>query len=527
MSLQRKHRSRFITYWFVCFAMAWLQSFGSGKASALQEPAGAEPAIQELVDKPDQRPKFVLDLHGQVTDQNGGVVNAGNVQIVSPKHLSGVKTVTNEDGQYKLRLELNRNELHNILIRVENGERTLLSYAVPRIDGVVLATGVSQLDVPLFPSREIEITVVDENQFAVDDASVCLLLGQTITLGPYSTGKDGILRVSVHASQELWTVMALKKQVGLSCWQTLIDEQRKWEPRVRLVLEKAQPMRVQLSGADKKPVIGARVGLSSISTGLPGRANFLETHFDLTAEETDDSGEAWLDAFPFGTVVVGCFHPDYESYTLTLNHNKGPEFVHQVSLRNVATNRCRVLDEAGNPLVNTRIEVEMLPLPIYQNRIPVRTDDRGILEFSAVVGKPYMLTARTDGLGAAAITGFGVEDQGEQEMQDLQLKPLRKIGGTVRLAGSGQPVSNRPVYLMQLGAGLEDVRKMRGADAIAVWARPILFHYAKTDAEGHFQFAVPDGEYNISLYFNENHSNRFRLPSAEGLRFDLTAENRD
>jgi hypothetical protein len=292
------------------------------------------------------------------------------------------------------------------------------------------------------------------------------------------------------------------------------------------VLEKALPMRVQLNDLDKKPVVGARVSVLrhyGDGQGVRDRVERFFSLLDVVSEETDDSGEAWLDAFPFGTVTLSCRHHDYEAYSLTLNHDKGPEFVHQISLRNVATNRCLVVDEFGKPLVDTNIEVEISSLPIFENQIPDRTNESGMIEFSVVVGKPYMLTARMGGLGAAAITGFGVKEQDSVEVQTLRLKPLRTITGTVRSEGSGMAVPNRKVYLLQLGAGLDEVRTMRGAESVAVWVRPTMSQQCITDADGRFRFVVPEGEFNLSLSPQENNSKRFRISAEEVPNLDLTA----
>jgi hypothetical protein len=470
--------------------------------------------------------KSHVRLFGQVTDLEGNAVKAIQVQVMSPRVLSNIQTLTDDNGQYELHLELEGKALFEILLKVETDDRSLIRYASPNIDSRFIRDGVSQLDIQLQQPRDVEIVVVEENQFAVDDGAVCLFQGPNIALGVFSTGKNGIVQVTIPNTKEPWTIAAVKKEVGFS--SIALPFVKPGEPirPVKIVLEKALPMRVQLNDLEKKPVVGARVSVlrhSSDAQGMRGRIERLVHLLDLVSEETDDSGEAWLDAFPFGTITLTCRHHDYEAYSLTLNHDQGPEFIHHISLRNVATNRCLVVDEFGKPLVDTNIDVEISNLPIFENQIPNRTDESGMIEFSVVVGQPYMLTARMGGLGAAAITGFGVKEQDSGEVQTLRLKPLRTIMGTVRSEGSGKVVPNRKVYLLQLGAGLDEVRQMRGAESVAVWVRPTMSQQFTTDAEGRFRFVVPEGEFNLSLSPQENNSKRFRILADEVPNLDLTA----
>ena len=469
--------------------------------------------------------KIQVRLFGKVTDPDGKAVGANQVQVMSPKPLSNINAITDANGGYELLLDVESSDLFKIILRVEANDRSQMNYASPSIDSKFIKDRISQLDIKLHQLHDVEIKVVDENQFAVDEGLVCLFQSPNVALGPFPTGKDGIVRVTIPNTEESWTIAAVKKEVGfLSIELPFVKAGGPIRP-VKIVLEKAQPMRVQLNGLDKKPVIGAQVSVVSYRSD----ARALRVPFrgfgdllDLVSEETDDSGEAWLDAFPFGGVTLSCRHPDYEAYSLTLNHEKGPEFVHQISLRNVTTNRCLVVDEFGKPLVDTDIEVEISPLQIFKNRIPNRTDSSGMIEFSVVVGKPFMLTARLGGLGAAAVTGFGVQEQESKEIQTLQLKPLRSITGTVRIEGEGKVVPNRTVYLLQLGAGLDEVRIMRGSESLAVWVRPTMSHQFSTDAEGRFRFVVPEGEYNLSLFPGENNSKRFRLAADDVTNLDLT-----
>lgn len=521
MSLHWKPILLVVLRWYVFLAVAWLLTDFDKRLLANQNVASDDTSAKS---SEDTSPKRQVTITGHVTNPDGSATDMGIVSVVSPDRLKGIQANTDSAGKYELKLEIHNHEFSELLLSAESKDQTLLCYASPIKNSSLYATGRGQLDVQLSRSRKMVLRVVDENQFPVEHAHVLFFNGETISLGPLSTDADGTARVLLHDAADSWSVVALKKEVGFCNTVIRIAAQDEKESKAHIVLEKSQPMRIQLIGNDKMPVIGAQVGLMRIDTNLRAFPGYTASCFDLTVEETDDSGEAWLDTFPFGTVTVCCLHPNYEAYTLQLNHKKGPEFVHKVSLRETSINRCRVVDENGAPLANHPLMVRMSSLQIYKNRIPDRTDENGIIEFAVVVGQPYMISARTEKMGAIAVTGFGLKSQTDQDLQELRLVPLGKITGTVRAKKSHEPVENQSVHLLQLGAGLDDVRKMRGAEAIAVWSRPILSYTAQSDPEGRFLFEVPAGEYNISLHPQENHSNRFRLPSAEDRHFELTVE---
>lgn len=507
-----------------CFAIAWLQTDFDNRLFANENVAidGQSNTAAESSDV--ASPKQQVTISGHVTNPDGSDADVVIVSVVSPDRLKGIQANTDSAGKYELKLEVHELEFHEILLRAENKDQTLLCYVSSIKTPSTLATGRVQLDAQLSPSRPVVLNIVDENQFPVADAQVLFFNDQTIALGPFSTDATGTVRTLLHDAADSWSVIALKKEVGFCNTVIGMAAQDGQETKARIVLEKSQPMRIQLNGNDKMPVVGAQVGLLRIDTPNRPFPSYVSSCFDITIEETDDSGEAWLDAFPFGIVTLGCHHPNYEAYTVRLDHKKGPEFVHKISLRETAINRCRVVDENGTPLANHPLTVRMSSLQIYKNQIPDRTDENGIIEFTVVVGQAYMISARTEKFGAIAVTGFGLKSQTDQDVQDLRLTPFGKITGTVRDKESQKPIENRAVHLLQLGAGLDDVRKMRGAEAIAVWSRPVLSYVATSDKEGRFLFEVPAGEYNISLYAQENHSNRFRLPSAEDRHFELTVE---
>jgi hypothetical protein len=466
--------------------------------------------------------KIQIRFFGRITDQDGKPLVASKVQVITPISLANLQTLTDSNGQYELDLDSEMGDLFRILIRVETEDRSLMNYVSPIIDSNSVRAGLGPLNVTLYPSCEVEIEVFNENGFAVEDGMVCLFQNPNVALGAFVTRKEGRVRVAVPKTVEPWTIVAFKKEVGFASMKLLFANPGGIKGPVSVVLEKAQPMRVQLIDLENNPIVGARVVTVGYGNQELGAQVSFARLFDLISEETDDSGEAWLDAFPFGVVTLACLHPDYETYTTNVDHKKGPEYVHQLALRNVVNNRCLVVDEFGKPLIDKNIDVEVSSLPVYENQIPNRTDENGMIAFSVVVGKPYMLTARRGGQGAAAITGFGVTEQESDEVPTLRLMPLKTITGTLRVDGDGKAVANRTIYLSQLGASLNEVKGMRGAESIAVWVRPSLYQQCITDEEGRFQFLVPQGEFNISLSPTENASARFWVSEVGVINFDLT-----
>ncbi|XZE21220.1 hypothetical protein SH449x_001119 [Pirellulaceae bacterium SH449] len=493
-------------------------------ALALQSLEDKESHRDESDSRLESKQKTRVRLFGRVATFEGQAVEASRVQLISPKMPSDVHTLTDANGQYELGFDLERTKLFEVLLMVETGDGSLLGYAAPTLDAGFLETAESRLDLTLYKPRDIEIVVIDENRFAVDGGMVCLSQSPNVCLGPYTTGKDGVVKVRIPHMDQQWTIFAGKKVVGFCVKSLPIINAVGMPTTVHAMLEPAQPMRIQLSGSENQPVVGAQVRVEGFRREAQDFQFPIARFFDFVTEETDDAGEAWLDALPFGVVTLSCSHTNYEAYFRILNHDKGPEFVHKVSLREMVTNRCLVVDEMGQPLVDTNIDIRSNSIPWFWNEDTYRTDSNGMIKFSVVVGKPYMLIATLGERGSPAITGFGIKDQLREEVQELRLGPMRTITGTVRSKGAEEVVPDRIVYLSQLGAGLDSIRHMRGAELIAVWMRPVITKLAKTDAEGRFQFVVPEGEYNLSLSPSENHSNRFRIPTNGIQEFDLTIE---
>ncbi len=462
-----------------------------------------------------------VKLTGTVRDEKENLVANVAIRIMSPDRKENVQSKTDQTGRFELLTNLDKTKVLDLLLRAELDDGSLIGYGVPKVESSLLVEGIGNVEVWLSPPRDVEIKIVDDNQFPVEDAIVVLAMSQTVLLGPFRSDDNGVVRTTIPLTGALCQVIAAKKELGMAygTLPSVIPDRGVFTQTI--TLENAMPLRVQLRGLDNKPVIGARVVCTDFRKDQDGNRSAFSKIEDEVSVETDDTGEAWLDILPFGIVNLVFVHPDYEVYRLTINHNRGVEFVHQVSLRNVVTNRCRVLDQFGNPYANQEVQVQMTSSQIFKPMTTNRTDENGIIEFSVVAEKPFMITASVDGMAAEAVTGLGLVDQRDSEIQELRLKPFSIISGCVRDETTKVPLPGRIVYLSQLGKGLNEMSGVKGAEKIAVWQRPRIVSEITTDSEGRFRFQVPAGEFNLALDSDSNHSLRFTSGVAVSQTIDL------
>jgi 5-hydroxyisourate hydrolase-like protein (transthyretin family) len=520
------HRSGLLKIWNVVFSIGMI-------GFVLSNPGWAQQTSQRTEKESDKRSPPTdslaysvnvvskVKLKGTVRDQNGDLVPNVAVRIMSPDQKEIMESKTDQTGRFELLADVDKRKALDLLVRAELDDGSLIGYAVPKVESSLLVEGIGNVEVWLGPPREVEIKIVDDNQFSVEDAIVVLAMSQTVVLGPFRSDENGIVRTVIPMTGAFWQVIAAKKELGMS-YGTLPSVVPRWGVFTRtLTLENAMPLRVQLRGLDNKPVIGARVICTDFRKDQDGNRSAFSKIEDEVSVETDDTGEAWLDVLPFGIVNLVFVHPDYEVYRLPINHNRGAEFVHQVSLRNVVTNRCRVLDQFGNPYANHEVQIRMTSSQIYKPMTTNRTDENGMIEFSVVAEKPFMITASVDGMAAEAVTGLGLIDQRDGEIQELRLKPFSIISGCVRDETTKVPLPGKIVYLSQLGKGLNEMSGVKGAEKIAVWQRPRIVSEVTTDSEGRFRFQVPAGEFNLALDYTSNHSLRFMSGVAVSQTIDL------
>lgn len=526
MRTHMAHRSSLLRTWNVVFLIGMI-------GFVLSNPGWARQASQRL-EKESNKQAFPVDsladcvdvvskvkLTGTVRDQEGNLVPNVAVRILSRDQIESIESRTDQIGRFELLTDVDKRKALDLLVRAELDDGSLIGYGAPKVESSLLVEGIGNVEVWLSPPREVEIKIVDDNQFSVEDAIVVLAMSQTVVLGPFRSDENGIVKTIIPITGAFWQVIAAKKELGMS-YGTLPSVIPRGGVFTRTItLENAMPLRVQLRGLDKKPVIGARVICTDFTKDQDGNRWAFSKIKEEVSVETDDTGEAWLDVLPFGIVNLVFVHPDYEVYRLPINHERGAEFVHQVSLRNVVTNRCRVLDQFGNPYANREVQIQMTSSQIHKPMSTNRTDENGMIEFSVVAEKPFMITANVDGMAAEAVTGLGLIDQRDGEVQELRLNPFSIISGCVRDETTKVPLPGRIVYLSQLGKGLNEMSGVKGAEKIAVWQRPRIVSQVTTDSEGRFRFQVPAGEFNLALDYTSNHSLRFTIGVAVSQTVDL------
>lgn len=526
MQTHMAHSNGLLKKWNVVFSIAMIGFVFGNPGWALQtlqrkdkesekkaSPDGSLAGGEDVVSK--------VKLIGTVRDENGNLVPNVSVRIISPEQKESIESKTDQSGRFELLTNVDKTKALDLLVRAELDDGSLMGFGVPKIESSLWVEGIGNVEIWLSPPREVEIKIVDDNQFNVDDAIVVLAMNQTVVLGPFRSDERGIVRTIIPLTGAHWQVIAAKKELGMS-YGKLPSVIPRWGVFTRTItLENAMPLRVQLRGLDNKPVIGARVICTDFGKDQDGNSSAFSKIKDEVSVETDDTGEAWIDVLPFGIVNLAFVHPDYEVYRIPMNHNRGAEFVHQVSLRNVVTNRCRVLDQFGNAYANREVQIQMTSSQIYKPMTTNRTDENGMIEFSVVAEKPFMITASVDGMAAEAVTGFGLIDQRDNEIQDLRLRPFSIISGCVRDETTKVPLPGKIVYLSQLGKGLNEMSGVKGAEKIAVWQRPRIVSEVRTDSEGRYRFQIPAGEFNLALDHSSNHSLRFTSGVAEIQTIDL------
>lgn len=327
------------------------------------------------------------------------------------------------------------------------------------------------------PARTATGEVVDDEGKAVADAQVVLyapplLFGKenaaearttTDALGRFRLNTPALGRTLVNG------VNYLAYRPGLA-----LSANAYFRRPHRLVLQEPEPRTVKIEGTNGKPVAGARIApriLSvfggtiadipedlaaplTVTTGADGRAtlNYLSARDQLVAVR--------VAADPIGT---------QEFLLVERPGRSSVEPVITITLKQTSRLAGRVVDEAGQPVVNQMVEVwskgggNWLPPNLVELRGgPLRTtaDGRFQTPDNLLVGSTYRIAVRAVGKEPIISDWLTVGEQ-PRTLLPMPLRSLRTVSGRM-VDRQGVPVANVEVF--QTGDGPEPTSTRTGAD---------------------------------------------------------------
>ena len=428
-------------------------------------------------------------VRGKVVDEDGDPV-AGAVVRIDAAMWTPPDASTDADGTFAVNLR------SDIPPRIEPDIHALADGGrlQAEVDSVAWGTAPTLV---LKPARTIVAKVVDADGGPVAGATVSAEAYSYLPKALAETDENGEARLLVPPGIEIIYVAALKPGAGFDyfenfeTWPTPEAETYEAPEAVTLTLEGARTVRVSVRDPEGRPVPGVRVHpksikkrekLSRMTPSLPERIVISDEDgvatfdwlprdlsnpvgFDAWPEPYSQIGEAWYDPLRADDPVV-------------------------VTVVGNGSITGRVLDAEGRPVSGAGVTAEGYA-PAAPDRADAydRTASDGTYKLVVESDHIYMISAQADGAAAPARSGIHVGEGEHVADLDFRLEAGVRVRGRVTVGPEHEPAAGRTVLALERGPMPREPSPFSQTPING----PELTHWARTDAEGRYEFLAARG----------------------------------
>ncbi|TWT83110.1 Nickel uptake substrate-specific transmembrane region [Planctomycetes bacterium CA13] len=475
-----------------------------------------------------------VDVTGTVVSPDGNVATNANVRFSLPSGKLDKAVKTDDDGKFQLLLEVKKAALKGVVIRAESSDGKQLSVSRFSSDNDSVTT--EGIEIQLSETKEGSIQVLDANGAPVDDASVAVQLRWPNTISGIRTDDSGRVTFRYPETDRVNSVVAWKDNVGLDYRVYSLSRRQRSDALAKvpefptddaqtLRLEGTASLRVRISDDSGQPIPNVQTYVWLLNKESESNQLNLSYYTDQFAQSTDENGEVvfpWIPAWQKTMLQVWPSADEFGRSRGTYDPATGNGLL-EMQLTRLVPIRGKVTDPDGNAVSKITVVARGEGYSMDDSSDSATTDDEGNYELHVAPEKIYLVVVKDMKWAAAPQTGFAVRANEPVEGKDFVLREATRVYGTLSEEGSGEPISNQRVIVYQYGEELNSLEgvELNNPENSRRWVNPMLTFNETTDEQGHFEFALGDGSFDIRPPQQEK-SEKFEIAGEAELKLNVT-----
>ncbi|MBN70355.1 MAG: hypothetical protein CME32_13865 [Gimesia sp.] len=369
------------------------------------------------------------------------------------------------------------------------------------------------LKLEMHPPRRIELEVVDKDEKPIAAAHAGIMdHGRAWGIG--TTDEQGKIAFQVPRDVEVKFVGAFSDGHGADYRAFTLDRDQSGDPLakpltvpdhpVRLKLDGAAPLKVKVQSPDGKPLAGIKVYPWLLNKpGEPRELNlgslFYGNH--LLEQTTDAEGITvfkWIPHWQKQQLVIWPHTEDYNNVRGTYHPATGQGLL-VMKLARLVPISGQVRQADGTPASGIKVTVVGDGYQIDSFHKTVTTDDDGRYSLKVSPYMAYLVVAGNQTQASTPRTDFAVMPQQPVTGLDFKLRPATRLYGRVTLGPQQEPVSGKPIYIIERGRGTVELKEKQKPyiRTPTFKAQPNLVHTCMTDKNGAYEILVGSGEFAV------------------------------
>lgn len=395
------------------------------------------------------------------------------------------------------------------------------------------------ISIKLQPIRIAEVEVVDGEGQPIGGAQVAVQFAYPNILEGSETDASGKSSVKLPMTERIETILAWKDHAGLDYKLYTLNRFERADIKAvppefpsegpeRLVLDGAQPMTVALvDGTDGAPIEGAEVYPWLLNKDQASEGLNFSFFTELIAQTTSQDGTtafAWMPTWQKTPVTFWSSAKGYERP----RGNYAPvkdQGVLRLAVNRLVSIRGEVVDSNDQPVEGAEISAHGKGRGMNDFQTFTRTNRDGMYELEIAPNHNYLLTAKDEHRVSAPHTGLVVSPNTPLVNRDFKLRAPTRVHGRLLNERTQDPIPNARVIVYHYGTELMDISDadIPNPDNEPWTVRPIIQHYATTDADGKFEFMLGDGSFDLRPPQQEK-TEKFEISGQSELEFAVTTK---
>lgn len=431
-------------------------------------------------------------IQGIVVDEQDRPVAGAIVRLVRSEKMKE-PAQTSADGRFTLQIGGFMLVEEDLVASAEAGSRLGLGkHLEPQNAGAAAPTRIV-----LKPSRTVTVQVHEQVGKAVAGARV-----EAIGFhfhGGTTTSQDGRATLRIPADAEVRWIIGLKPGVGFDYFENYRSRPAfdiaAPPADISLTLESARAVRIKAVDSEGRPV--PNVAFRPWFIRKPGTADQANlSGSDAVQVRTDGQGIAvfdWLPSTVNEEIPFLIMPGDYSCPVSPVYQPDSNKEELQARLLRATPIRGVVRHRDGRPAAGILLRAEGRGATNHYCRMHTRTGEDGSYSFAVYPEQSYMIAVLDDRQAARSLTGIVVHEGQAREGNDLTLGPGTSVHGWVTRELDGKSPVGEEIALIQKGEPIpKEFISRRGegaAESLPRWAR--------VDGDGHYQFRVGPGRYEL------------------------------
>ena len=435
----------------------------------------------EAEDEVQGKGPFHWNIGGTVKDEAGNAIPNAIIETL-PRMGKTFKAIGTKGGSFRLRFRSLASYRPAFL--VWNESRTMSSF----VSGFDHHRQRKLFRIVLKPNHKLSVDVKDKAGAPLENATVGVIASHN-PIAKATTDVNGTARMEIPADAKIDWIYARKSGEGFDYYENYhaFPTQERFDSpdQVALNLKGAYDVRVKTVDTSGKPVGNVRVMPWTIN--LPDRLSYINLSgiSEFSSSETGVADIGWIPQNLVGAITFLTHHEDYHCPQPTIfrstDGKKDGQANLTVELMKVATVSGKVTLPDGSPASRIHIQGEGRGNTNFYFRGHTITDSNGNYEFKIYPDQSTIIAVTEKLWAANSHTGIKLAEGMKKQNVDFQLHSGTLIHGMATIGKDKKPATGENATLLEKADGTDLVR------------------WNNTDEDGHYEFRVGPGVYELKL----------------------------